>query len=113
MSVFWDILIKVAQGVTTIITLLLLCIKPFRTWFLNLQNKKKSEDERDKNRDEAMRCSLRNIVTQFYYLNNQERRIHQYEYENIERVYAAYKRMGGNSFIDKLWGEIQGWEIIP
>jgi hypothetical protein len=112
MGVFWDVLIKVAQGVTTIITLLLLCIKPFRTWFLNLQNRKKEEDERENNRDEASRCSLRNIMTQFYYLHNQEKQINQYEYENMAKVYAAYKHMGGNSFVDKIWEEMQGWTIV-
>ena len=113
MEMFFDTLFKVAQGVTALITLLILCVKPFRSWFLNLQDRKKQEENKDENRDEALRCSLRNIITQFYYSHLHSDGIHQYEYENIAKVYRAYKKMDGNSFVDKIWEEIQDWNIIP
>lgn len=112
MNTFFDVLFKTAQGVTTIITLLLLCIKPFRSWFLNLQDRRKKEEKKENNRDEAMKCSLRNIITQFYYSHNQTKTMKQYEFENIDRIYLAYKRMDGNSFVDKIWEEIQEWTIV-
>lgn len=113
METIIDTIIKIAQGLLTLLSLLLLFIKPFRSWFLNLQDRKRQEATKDESRDEALRCSLRNIITQFYYSHYSICEIHQYEYENIERVYAAYKRMGGNSFVDKLWEEIQEWSVIP
>ena len=91
----------------------MICVKPFRSWFLNIQDRKNTEAEKDANRDEAHRCSLRNIITEFYYSHRNICEIHQYEYENIEKVYKAYKAMGGNSFIDKIWKEIQDWTVIP
>jgi hypothetical protein len=108
-----DTIFKVAQGVTVVITLLMICVKPFRTWILNLQDRKRADEKQDENRDEALRCSLRNIITQFYYSRRHECELHQYEYENIEKAYNAYKKMGGNSFVDRLWEEIQEWTIVP
>lgn len=108
-----DTLFRVAQGITALVTLLMICVKPFRSWFLNLQDRKKQESIKDENRDEALRCSLRDIITRFYYSHLHCDGIHQYEYENIYKVYKAYKRMNGNSFVDKIWEEIQEWEIIP
>lgn len=112
MEIVFDSMVKVAQGITALITLLLICVKPFRTWLLNLQDRKKAEDNKDENRDEALRCSLRNIITQFYYTHCHVNEIHQYEFENVEKAYCAYKKMGGNSFVDKLWEEIREWNII-
>lgn len=113
MEAFFDILFKAVQGILALVTLLMIFIKPFRSWFLNLQEKKQHEADKDENRDEALRCSLRNIITQFYYSHYKMCEIHQYEFENIAKVYNAYKKMSGNSFVDKLWEEIQEWSIIP
>lgn len=35
----------------------------------------------------------------------------EYEYENLERLYKQYKKLGGNSFVDKVWNEVQEWKI--
>ena len=60
---------------------------------------------------EAQRCVLRTEMLKIYYRNCVAEAIHQYEFENFSRLYAAYKALKGNSFIDKIWKEIQGWEI--
>lgn len=110
---FFDALFRVVQGITGLVTLLIIFVKPFRLWIFNVKSRKKAEEKKDNERDEALRCTLRNIITQFYYSHRTVCELHQYEYENIAKIYKAYKDMGGNSFIYKLWEEIQEWTIIP
>lgn len=59
------------------------------------------------------RCQLRSEMLRIYYQNRERAEIHQYEYENFVMLYEAYKALKGNSFIDKIYKEIQSWEIIP
>ena len=33
-------------------------------------------------------------------------------FENFVKLYNAYKALGGNSFIDKIYEEIKTWEVI-
>lgn len=112
MLAFFEVTFKVAQGLIALVTLLLLFVKPFRDWMFNAKSRKAAEEKKDKDRDEAIRCTLRNIITQFYYGRRAQCELHQYEYENISKVYHSYKTMGGNSFVDKIWEEIQLWTIV-
>ena len=57
------------------------------------------------------KCQLRSEMLQIYYRNNKEERIRQFEYENFVMLYEAYKALKGNSFIDKIYKEVQTWEI--
>lgn len=59
----------------------------------------------------AQRCQLRSEMLKIYYRNCESETIHQYEFENFSMLYEAYKVLKGNSFIDKIWKEIKGWEI--
>lgn len=59
------------------------------------------------------RCQLRSEMLRIFYGNRDAQKIHQYEYENFVMLYEAYKALKGNSFIDKIYKEIQEWEIIP
>ena len=61
---------------------------------------------------DGQRCQLRSEMLKIYYRNCESETIHQYEYENFAMLYDAYKALKGNSFIDKIWKEIQAWEII-
>lgn len=47
-----------------------------------------------------------------YYHNKDSERIRQYEAENFEKLYDAYKALKGNSFIDKIHNEVKDWEVI-
>ena len=60
----------------------------------------------------GMKCQLRSDMLQIYYRNREKRIIHQYEYENFVLLYEAYKALKGNSFIDKIYKEVQEWEIV-
>lgn len=58
------------------------------------------------------RCQLRNEMLQIYYRYEESEQIPQYQYENFVALYEAYKALKGNSFIDKIYKDIQGWEIV-
>ncbi len=58
------------------------------------------------------RCQLRSEMLRIYYHNREAERIRQYEYENFVMLYEAYKALKGNSFIDKIYREVETWEIV-
>ena len=60
----------------------------------------------------GMRCQLRSEMLRIYYHNRECGRIRQYEYENFIFLYHAYKALKGNSFIDRIYKEVQEWEIV-
>ena len=59
------------------------------------------------------KCQLRSEMLRIYYRHREDGEIRQYEYENFVMLYEAYKALKGNSFIDKIYGELQEWKIIP
>lgn len=58
------------------------------------------------------KCQLRSEMLRIYYRNRETETIRQYEYENFVMLYEAYKALKGNSFIDKIYKEVQSWEIV-
>ena len=58
------------------------------------------------------KCQLRSEMLRIYYHNHQRGMIRQYENENFIALYEAYKALGGNSFIDKIYNEVKTWEVI-
>lgn len=60
----------------------------------------------------GMKCQLRSDMLVIYYHNREKRTIRQYEYENFVMLYEAYKALKGNSFIDKIYKEVQEWDIV-
>ena len=61
---------------------------------------------------DGTRCQLRSEMLRIYYNTRESGQIRQYEYENFVMLYEAYKALKGNSFIDKIYKEIQGLEIV-
>ena len=59
------------------------------------------------------KCQLRSEMLRIYYHNCDKGEIRQYEYENFVMLYEAYKALKGNSFIDKIYEEVQSWKIVP
>lgn len=60
------------------------------------------------------KCQLRTEMLDIYYKHKDEPEptLKQYEYENFEKLYLAYKSLKGNSFIDKCWAEIKDeWSV--
>jgi hypothetical protein len=60
----------------------------------------------------GQKCQLRHDMLQIYYHNRENGIIRQYEYEHFVYLYEAYKALKGNSFIDKIYKEVQTWEIV-
>lgn len=60
----------------------------------------------------GMRCQLRSDMLSIYYRHKDSGKIRQYEYENFVFLYEAYKALGGNSFIDKIYKEVQTWDVV-
>lgn len=58
------------------------------------------------------RCQLRSEMLRIYYHNRTKETLRQYEYENFVMLYEAYKALKGNSFIDKIYKEVQSWEVV-
>ena len=58
------------------------------------------------------KCQLRSEMLRTYYHHKDSGKIRQYEYENFVYLYEAYKAIRGNSFIDKIYKEVQNWEVI-
>lgn len=61
---------------------------------------------------DGMKCQLRSDMLTIYYHNHEIKKIRQYELENFVKLYEAYKALGGNSFIDKIYAEVMEWEVI-
>lgn len=57
-------------------------------------------------------CLLRTDITRTYYRNLADKKLRQYEFENVAQCYEAYKAMGGNSFVEHIYKEMQEWEVI-
>lgn len=86
--------------VATIITLIgeISALVPMVVWILKIAN--------------GQKCQLRHDMLQIYYKHNETKVIRQYEYENFVYLYEAYKALKGNSFIDKIYKEIQTWKVV-
>ena len=78
-----------------------LLIKPIRERILG------TKEIRD-----GQRCLLRSAIMQIYRDNKATRTLTEYEYRHLEFCYKAYKALGGNTFIDHIYAEMQGWAII-
>ena len=101
------------QGLTAITTFIVFFIKPVRHWFLGFKERRAVQAEDDATEKESVKCLLRSEIVRIYYANRERQALHSFEYENVAMLYHAYKEMGGNSFVDRIWEEIQNWKIIP
>ncbi len=61
---------------------------------------------------DGTKCQLRSDMLRIYYHNRESEIIRQYEYENFVLLYDAYKALKGNSFIDKIYKEVEKWEVV-
>lgn len=61
---------------------------------------------------DGQKCQLRTAMLNTYYKCNETETIRQYERENFDKLYAAYKKLGGNSFVDDIYKEIRTYTVI-
>lgn len=91
---------EVAGYITGIAAAVCLLVKPVRDKILGLNDIR-----------EGQRCIMRDKMLSIYYKNHEDNSIRQYEFENFVYLYKAYKKMGGNSFVDHIYKEVQTWEV--
>ena len=92
---------ELAGAITGIAACLCLLIKPLRNRILGLNDVR-----------EGQRCLLRSDILNVYYKYRECKTIRQYEYENVVLLYKAYKALGGNTFVDHIYNEINEWEVV-
>ena len=92
---------EIAKDIMGIVAFLALVIKPLREFLFGTKELR-----------EAQKCILRSDMLHTYYKHKDEDKIRQHEKENYLLEYAAYKRLGGNSFIDDITSEVRKWEVI-
>lgn len=76
--------------------------------FVKMRKEQKKELELIK---DGQKCQLRNEVLKVYYRRVDTRTIRQYELENFITLYKAYKALGGNSFVDKIYEEVMEFKV--
>jgi len=95
------LLAEIAGAITGIAACICLIAKPIRNKVLGLDDVK-----------DGQKCLLRSEMLHTYYKHREANQIRQYEYENFIFLYEAYKALGGNSFIDHIYKEVQEWEVV-
>ena len=60
----------------------------------------------------AIKCLLRNDILSIYLDHKEEKSISLYEKEAIMLSYTLYKKLHGNSFVEKIVEEVNTWKII-
>ena len=79
---------------------------------------KQVKDPIKQNQDdlEALKISARDVlrekIMRIYHTYKHDRAFPLYEKEALEQYYKDYKRLLGNSYIDKYYGRMSKWEII-
>lgn len=96
-----QIIAEHAGDICQIATCGALLIKPVREWLLGTEKIR-----------EGQRCLLRSEIVRIYYRHKDDKKLREYEFRNLEQCYRAYKALGGNSFIDHIYAEMQEWDII-
>ena len=92
---------ELAGAITGIAACICLLVKPLRNRILGLNDVR-----------EGQRCLLRSDILHTYYKYRERKQIRQYEYENVVLLYKAYKALGGNTFVDHIYNEINEWEVV-
>ena len=94
-------LVQAAKDICSIATCAALVIRPLREWLLGTDSIR-----------EGQQCLLRSEIVRIYYRHQSDKQLREYEFKNMQQCYDAYKVLKGNSFIDRIYGQMQEWEII-
>lgn len=61
---------------------------------------------------EGVKALLRSEILKIYYHNCDKKELRQYQREALDKLYEAYKALGGNSFIVDVYEEIRDWRVV-
>lgn len=97
----WNTVTAYLKDIYYILLLVILLVKPVREWLFGIAQGK-----------EGQRCLLRSEIVRIYYRHHDDRKLKEYEFKNMEQCYKAYKALGGNSFVDRIYEEMREWDIV-
>ena len=80
--------------------------------FRYLRKKQKEQEARQKALEDGMVAILRDRIVQAYYHYHGRGSITLHGLENVKGMYAAYKALGGNGIVDKLYAELLAMEVV-
>ena len=87
--------------------------------FKYLQKKQKAQEAKQKEQEarqtaieEGVKAILRDRIVQAYYHYHGRQSITLHGLENVKGMYAAYKALGGNGIVDKLYAELLALEVV-
>lgn len=90
-----------AGYIAAIMSAFAICVKPLREKLFDLKALRNGQ-----------LCTLRNQMLQIYRTHKDDKNITEDEYNSFKMSFDAYKALGGNSFIVKIWREIDTeWNI--
>ena len=105
-------IISLSLGIVmTGFSLLTLFSEKFRDKILKSKDKKQQEQDREEQQKETDRCLLRDAILANYRIHKDAKEWTVDDYENFKHLYEQYKKLNGNSFVDKLWKIVQTWKI--
>ena len=97
-----SMILQICSLVTSLAAAIAILVKPIRKKIFATTNI-----------EEGQRCILRAEMLSIYYKSKDAgSRVRQYDAENFALMYAAYKALGGNSFIDDINEKVKNMEVI-
>ena len=98
-----SMILQICSLITSLAAAIAILVKPIRKKLFGT-----------KNIEEGQRCMLRAEMLSIYYKSKDAgNKARQYDAENFALMYAAYKALGGNSFIDDINEKVKRMEVIP
>ena len=62
---------------------------------------------------EVLKELLRERIMEIYRRNRRQRKLEDHERFELTKAYEAYKSIGGNSYIDRYYAQMEDWDTIP
>lgn len=95
-------IVSICSLILNVSTVVALLTKPIREKLFGISDMR-----------EGQKCMLRSGMLSIYYVGKEHNgEIRQHDYENFVLMYQAYKAMKGNSFVDKIYKEVQEMEVV-
>lgn len=63
---------------------------------------------------DGVQCLLRSRIREIYYhhADDDTPEIREYERQDLDDLYAGYKALGGNHFVDDLYDKMRHWKVV-
>lgn len=86
-------------------------IKAIKENLEKVENTVNSLEARSDASNIAMQAALRSTITNIYFKYKDQDTIPYYEKENLDKLYHAYRGIGGNSFVEDLYNTLSKKQI--